>query len=78
MEEISRLDSLYVNGASEDLHPHRLSLLALLESIIRYEETFWRQKAKPKWLKDGDRNTKYFHKMENGRKRKNTIMKLII
>lgn len=53
-------------------------ILREIESILRREDTFWSQKAKCKWLKDGDGNTKYFHKVANDRKRKNTISSLSI
>lgn len=38
---------------------------------------FWSQKAKCKWLKE-DGNTKYFHWVANGRKRKIIISSLLI
>lgn len=53
-------------------------LLGDIESILRREDIFWSQKAKCKWFKKSDRNTKYFHKVANGRKRKNTISSLVI
>lgn len=49
-----------------------------MESILRREDIFWSQKAKCKWLKEGDGNTKYFHKVANDRKIKNTISSLYI
>lgn len=36
----------------------------------------WRQRAKQKWLQEGDRNTKYFHKSATQRKQRNTINEL--
>ncbi|RVW99807.1 LINE-1 retrotransposable element ORF2 protein [Vitis vinifera] len=44
-----------------------------LEEIILREEIHWRQKAKVKWVKDGDCNSKLLHKVANGRRNKNFI-----
>ena len=42
------------------------------------EEISWRQKSREIWLKDGDRNTGFFHKMANSRRRGNQISKMRI
>lgn len=54
------------------------SLQAQLEQIAKSEEISWRQKSRCLWLKDGDRNTKYFQNMANARRRCNNIDKLFI
>ena len=40
------------------------------------EEVSWRQKSKELWLKDGDRNIGFFHKMVNSHIRRSAINKL--
>ncbi|KAG5576140.1 hypothetical protein H5410_056274 [Solanum commersonii] len=49
----------------------RATSLLEYEELIRNEEISWRQKSRSLWLKEGDRNTNFFHKMANAHKRYN-------
>ena len=42
------------------------------------EEISWRQKSREIWLKEGDRNTGFFHKMANSHRRRNNIDRIRI
>ena len=37
------------------------------------EEQYWQQKSRLSWLREGDKNTKYFHAVVNGRRKRNKI-----
>eukprot|EP00253_Pinus_taeda_P004596 PITA_04596 len=41
--------------------------------IKREEETKWRVKSRKLWLKEGDKNTTYFHKQATARKTRNNV-----
>ena len=47
-----------------------------LDKLAHLEETSWRQKSRVFWLKEGDNNTKYFHKMANSNRRRNYMKKV--
>lgn len=47
-----------------------------LNELIAQENTYWHQRSKISWLKDGDRNSKYFHAVASQRRRSNEIQKL--
>ena len=49
-----------------------------LEKVILMDEICWRQKSRALWLKEGDKNSKFFHCLANSHRNTNTIGKLII
>ncbi len=48
------------------------------EKTMLLEEICWRQKSRSLWLKEGDKNTKYFHRIANSHRRKNLIGQLAV
>lgn len=47
-----------------------------LSSILLQENSYWRQRAKNFWLRDGDTNSKFFHASATARKKRNKIQRL--
>lgn len=44
--------------------------------LLEKKEIFWRQRAKQFWFRNGDKNTKFFHKYASSRKEHNKIKRL--
>lgn len=44
-----------------------------LNLLLQQEESYWKQRAKVFWLKEGDENTRFFHSSASARKKANKI-----
>ena len=49
-----------------------------LDKLILLEEICWRQKFRALWLQEGDKNSKFFHRLANSHQNANSIAKLNI
>jgi len=75
--EIHNMDIDEENGPlSSSQLMRRADLKCELLSILEEEELYWFKRSHETWLHKGDNNTEYFHRIANGRKRKNTIFHL--
>lgn len=80
VDEIDRIEEgdLYVGknlnqeilDRRKEVHPSMWSSLHLKESILR-------QKARHKWVVEGDRNSKFFHSVLKAMSRKNSIVAVL-
>ena len=79
MDELKALELAAEGGGLSEIERERKSLLCRdIERTLLQEEISWKQKSKVKWLKEGDKCTKFFHVMANSNKRFNTIDSILI
>ena len=65
--EVQRDDPMEANSRLE------AKLQGELEEWLRRNEMLWRQKSHETWLKDGDKNSKFFHLSTIIRRKRNSI-----
>lgn len=77
MKEIERrLILCQQNNPSNNNNFTQNKLLEEMETLLEKEEVYWRQRSRVIWLKDGDKNTKYFHQKAKQRNARNSIKKI--
>ncbi|XP_048491371.1 uncharacterized protein LOC125492703 [Beta vulgaris subsp. vulgaris] len=78
---ISRLESLIQSyddlsnqrSLDEEELDGKKSAIADLWMWMKRKEVYWAQNSRVSWLKEGDRNTKFFHTVASNKRRKNSI-----
>jgi len=77
LEKLADFDSVVTTRPlSEEESTRKGEVLLEYENLIKKEEIAWRQRSRTLWLKEGDRNTKNFHRIANAHKRYNNIDQL--
>jgi len=79
MEDLGALDRLEEQrGSTPEEKARKCGVIRDLENSILHEEISWRQKFRALWLKEGDKCTKFFHRVANSNRRSNSIESLSI
>ena len=76
VEELKeKVEGLYTNddATTEEI----VEALKELSDALKAEEMFWKQKSRIFWLREGDRNTKFFHALIKQRRARNRITQLL-
>ena len=74
LEELKILDAKEEElGLTDREKCYRADLRSLVEHLLSLEEISWRKKSKMLCIKEGDNNTKFFHKMANSHRRYNHL-----
>eukprot|EP00253_Pinus_taeda_P014726 PITA_14726 len=74
MESIQQ--KMILEGRTEESISKEGSILGQLEERRKQEEILWRQKSRIKWLREGERNTKFFHQAMIKHRQSNRILSI--
>ncbi|XP_071929043.1 uncharacterized protein [Coffea arabica] len=73
---VQRAEEAMDQYASEECQVELSKAQAELRHALSIEEQFWSQKARVKWLKHGDRNSRYFHAVVRQRRAQGMIHRI--
>jgi hypothetical protein len=72
-----KLHELFIQeGYIEHWKKEENQMIQEWEERCKKEETLWCQKYRIRWLKEGERNTEFFHRTTIARKSHNKILKI--
>jgi len=72
------LGAMNVNDFPLSIKCHIRDLEKRKIKLLQQEEASWRLKSRAIWLKDDDRNTRFFHKIANARPKKTQSGELLM
>ncbi len=79
MLELDKLDVMVEQRPlSEDKKSQKDRIITDLEKNALLEEISWRQKSWALWLRERDKNTRFFQRLANSNRRHNSIATLLI
>ncbi|KAG7964428.1 hypothetical protein I3843_09G170100 [Carya illinoinensis] len=75
-QKMNRIATIQEEEGGDQVHKLKV-LQREVEHQLEEEELKWRQRAKQHWLKNGDRNTQFYHMHANQRRKTNTISQIL-
>lgn len=76
-EDIVRIKGLFEEHPSAENRAILQKAQAEFKQYLHYEEEFWRQKAGVQRFTEGDKNTKFFHSLVKGRRKRLQIKRIL-
>lgn len=74
MEEIQQ--RIIIEGRTEERCKEEGIIISKLEERRKQEEILWKQKSRINWLREGERNTKFFHQAMIQHRQRNRILSI--
>lgn len=66
-------DHIIYHGIDSNIYYKQKHLQGVWEELCKREEEYWWHKSHELWLKEGDKNTKFFHMLVKHKRAANTI-----